>query len=87
MSNPPTTYAGLVNSIIEIVEVLIPALFGIMFVYFVWKIIDSWVINAGDEGKRTEGKQYAVAAVVAFVVMLTAWGIVRLLQVSFFGPA
>ena len=85
MENPPTTYTGLVNTIIDVVNLLIQALFGTVFVYFVWKMIDAWVINAGDEQKRSEGKQYAVTAVIIFVVMLSAWGIVRMLQVSFFG--
>jgi len=53
----PTTYSGLVNGIIGIINLIIPAIFGIVFVYFVWKVIDAWVINAGDEKRRAEGKQ------------------------------
>lgn len=81
----PTTYKGLVDFIINIINIIIPVLFGVVFVYFVWKIIDSWVINAGDEEKIKEGKQYAFTAVIVFVVMLSAWGIVKMLQSSFFG--
>ncbi|MEY3783982.1 MAG: hypothetical protein RLZZ230_304 [Candidatus Parcubacteria bacterium] len=81
----PTTYAGLIAGIIDIINIIIPALFGFVFVFFIWKIIDAWVINGGDETKQTEGKQYAVAAVIVFVLMVSAWGIVKMLKSSFFG--
>ncbi len=81
----PTTYSGLVDHIISIIEIIIPALFGVVFVYFVWKVIDSWVINAGEDKSREEGKQYLVAAVIAFVVMISAWGIVAMIKSSVFG--
>jgi len=76
----PTTYSGLVNGIIGIINLIIPAIFGIVFVYFVWKVIDAWVINAGDEKRRAEGKQYAMIAVIVFVLMVSAWGIVAMVK-------
>jgi len=54
-------------------------------VYFVWKVIDAWVINAGDEKRRAEGKQYAMIAVIVFVLMVSAWGIVAMVKSSVFG--
>ncbi|NCT01876.1 hypothetical protein GW766_01315 [Candidatus Parcubacteria bacterium] len=81
----PTTYSGLVNGIIGIINLIIPAIFGIVFVYFVWKVIDAWVINAGDEKRRAEGKQYAMIAVIVFVLMVSAWGIVAMVKSSVFG--
>ena len=80
----PTTYKELVASIIDIVNLIIPALFAVLFVFFIWKIIDSWIINAGDTTKIEEGRKYATAAVITFVIMIITWGIVNLLQVSFF---
>jgi hypothetical protein len=84
MNTTPTTYSGLVTEIISFINILIPALFAIVFVYFVWKVIDSWVINAGEDKSREEGKQYVMAAVIAFVVMITAWGIVAMIKQSLF---
>lgn len=81
----PTDFKSLVAFIIDIINLLIPALFGLLFLYFVWKIIDAWVINAADEGKRKEGKQFAVVAVLVFVLMVSAWGIVALIRKSVFG--
>lgn len=81
----PTTYSGFVNLIISIIELIIPALFAAVFLYFVWKVIDSWVIHGGDSSRVEEGKQYATSAVIAFVVMISAWGIVAMIKQSLFG--
>ena len=80
----PTSFAGLVDGILGIINTLIPALFALVFVFFVWKIIDSWILNAGDETKRNEGKQYALWAVLMFVLMVSTWGIVAMMRASFF---
>jgi uncharacterized membrane protein YqjE len=85
MTKTPTTYSGLVEEIIKIINLIIPAIFAIIFVYFVWKVIDAWIINAGDEKKRAEGKQYAMIAVLVFVLMVSAWGIVAMVKSSLFG--
>ncbi|MBP6924044.1 MAG: hypothetical protein KBC62_00135 [Candidatus Pacebacteria bacterium] len=85
MQNTPTTFKGLVGVIIDFINILIPVLFGLLFLYVMWKIIDAWIINAGNETKREEGKQMVVVAVVVFVLMVSAWGIVALIKQSVFG--
>jgi len=83
----PTTFAGLVQRILELINVIIPAVFAIVFVVIIWKIIDAWVINGGDATKRQEGKQLVLIGVIVFVLMLVTWGIVGLLRATFFGAA
>ena len=80
----PTTFSGLVDMILGIIGLIIPAIFGVVFVVIIWKIIDAWILNAGDEKKRTEGKQLVVVAVFVFVIMISTWGIVYMLRNSFF---
>ncbi len=81
----PTTFAELVNGLAEIFNLLIYAIVGVVFVVLVWKIFDAWVISAGDEKKRADGKQMAIVAVVVMVIMFTIWGIVGLLRRGIFG--
>jgi heme O synthase-like polyprenyltransferase len=81
----PTTFAGLVNEVIGIINIIIPLIFGILFLYLVWRVFENWVLKADDQNAREAGRQYAVSAVIVFVVMISAWGIVRLLQSSLFG--
>lgn len=84
-STPPSTFAELVNLVIGVINLLIPLLFITLFVYLVWKVIDAWIINVADEKKRSDGKAYAVAAVVVLVLAVSVWGIVNLLRRSVFG--
>lgn len=81
----PTSFSGLVDFIVNIINILIPAIFGIVFLYLVFKIIDAWIIHAGDEKKLEEGKRLMTTAVIVFVLMVSTWGIVTLLKNSLFG--
>lgn len=85
MEETPTTYEGLVGVVIELVNILIPAMFAILFMYFIWKMLDSWVLHADDPGKVQEGKTFAITAVLVFVVMVSVWGIIAIIRTSFFG--
>ncbi len=82
---PPTTFKQLVDLFLSLINVLIPTLLGLLFLYLMWKIIDAWVINAGDEKKRGEGKQAAMVAVIVFVLATILWGVVAMLRQSLFG--
>jgi hypothetical protein len=84
MDSTPTTYSELVNFIISFIQILITALFALLFLVVVWKTIDAWVIHAGDPKKREEGKRLALTAVLVLVVMSSVWGIVALLRATFF---
>jgi uncharacterized membrane-anchored protein len=81
----PTTFQGLVNGLLGLINIIIPTILGLIFLFLVWKIIDSWIINAGDESKREEGKQYAIVATIVMVLMVIAWGLVAMLRSSIFG--
>ena len=70
---------------IGFINILIPAMFALFFVYLIWKMIDSWVLHAGDPAKVAEGKMFAVTAVIVLVVLVSVWGIVNILRSSFLG--
>jgi hypothetical protein len=81
----PTTFTGLVDHLLGLMNMIIPAIFAVVFLFVTWKVFDAWVINGGDESKREEGKQYATVAVLVVVLMLIAWGVVALLRETLFG--
>lgn len=81
----PTTLSGLVDSLLGLINLLIPAIIGVVFVIFAWKIFDAWVIHADDEKMQESGKQLAVTGVIVMVVILAVWGIVALIKQSIFG--
>ena len=82
--NPPTTFAQLVDVFLGLINLLIQLIFSVAFLVIVWKIVDAWVINAGDESKRAEGKATAVVGVIVLVVLVSVWGILTLLRTSIF---
>ncbi len=85
MGSTPTSFKDLVNFIISFINILIPAIFGFLFLYVMWKVIDAWIINADNETKREEGKPLILIAVIVFVLMISAWGVVALIKQSVFG--
>lgn len=56
---------------------LIPLLFGVALLVFLWGIFKYFILGGGDEGKREEGKQLMLYAIIGFVVMVSVFGIVN----------
>jgi uncharacterized membrane protein YqjE len=84
MTTPPTTLASLVDLLLRYVNALIPFLLAVVFVVVVWKLVTAWVIHADDPEKQKEGRMVALVAVLVFVVMAIAWGLVELVRSSLF---
>jgi len=59
---------------------LVPLVFAIAFLLFLWGIFKYFIWGGGDEAKREEGKQLMLWAIIAFVVMISVWGIVKLIS-------
>jgi len=77
------TYASFVGGIVDFINVLIPAMFALIFVWLVWRVVDAWVLHAGDPAKREEGRRMAITAVIVMVIAISVWGIVTLIRDSF----
>jgi hypothetical protein len=80
----PTTFAELVSFFLGLVNMIIPLLMGVAFVYVLWKLIDAWIIHADDASKVEEGRTIAMTGVVVFVIMVSIWGILNILRNSLF---
>lgn len=85
MQTTPTNFNEVVKFVIDFINILITVLFALLFLFVVYKIIDAWVINGGDEKKVEEGKKQVTVAVIVFVIMVSTWGIVSLIKNSLFG--
>lgn len=84
MPTTPTNFSEVVNFAIEIINSLIWLIFALAFIVMAWKIIDAWIIHADNDTKREEGKVIAITAVAVMFVMVSVWGILKLLQDSLF---
>ncbi len=61
---------------------LIPAIFALAFLVFIWGMFKAFILGGSDEEKQGEGKQLILYAVIGFVVMISLWGIVNLFAKS-----
>ena len=68
---------GLINNSV------IPLIFAVATVAFVWGVVQFFIINADEEKKRAQGKQFMIWGIVALAVMLAVWGLVGILGSTF----
>lgn len=73
----------LADIIVFINKYLIPFIWAIAFIVFIWGVYTYFIAGGADEEKRSQGKQLVMWSVIAFVVMSSVWGIVNLLTNSF----
>ncbi len=60
---------------------VIPLIIGIAVATFLWGVVQ-YVINTDDEAKREKGKQFVVWGLIGLSVMISVWGLVRIVGVS-----
>ena len=80
----PKNFSELVGMFLSLIGLLIPVLFGLSLIVFLWGIIKAWILGGGDETSVTKGKQLALAGMLGLVVMAGVWGIVALVRGSLF---
>lgn len=62
--------------------VLIPFLFGMAFLVFVYNVIRYFIIGATNDKDRENAKNLAIYSVAAFVFLIIFWGIINMLNSS-----
>jgi hypothetical protein len=77
-------FSDLVNTFIGLITLVIPLIFALTFLVIAWKVIDAWIIHAGDANKIEEGKSTILVGILALVVMSGIWGILYILQSSLY---
>lgn len=64
-------------------NILIPLLFSIAFLVFLWNAARYFIIGGSDPAGREQAKMFALWSIIAFVLMVSIWGIVNMLVSSF----
>lgn len=61
--------------------------FALAAAMFVWGVVNYFIIGAAEEKKRSEGKQFIIWGIIAFVVISSVWALVNILGSTFgLGP-
>ncbi len=79
VSPPPRLY-GLMADFYFLIQLLPRFLFGLSVVYFFWGT-GQFILNAGDEKTRADGKNKMIWGIVALTVFVSIYGILNLLGV------
>lgn len=61
---------------------IIPLLMSIATIMFIWGVIQ-YVINAEDSAKREEGRSFIIWGIIGLFVLVSIWGIIKLLTGTF----
>ena len=62
---------------------VIPFIFAVAMVSFVWGAVKFFIINSDEEAKREQGKQFMIWSIIALAVMISVWGLVNIVSVTF----
>ena len=78
----PRTLVDLINQFVEILSALIPFLFGIALIGFLWGVAQ-FILQSDNEEKRREGRQIMMWGIIGLFVMVAVWGLVALIGGTF----
>lgn len=63
--------------------ILVPLVFAFAFLVFIWNVLRFFILQSGTAEGQERAKRFMVWSIVAFVLMLTLWGIVNLIANGF----
>jgi hypothetical protein len=77
ISDAGTTIINIINNI------LVPVLFAIAFIVFIWGAFNVFILGANNEEVKEKGKNLMLYGLIGFFVMVSVWGLVNILVQSF----
>lgn len=60
-------------------NILVPVIFAIAFIVFVWGAFKTFIVGAQSEETKEEGKNLMLWGLIGFFVMVSVWGLVNIL--------
>lgn len=79
----PRTFSGLVYMLISFINPMAAILVSLALLIFFWGIVQ-YIYSGGSEGHE-HGRQLMVWGIVALFVLVSIWGLARILTTTFFG--
>ena len=65
-----------------ILNMIVPIIMTLALIYFFWGLAN-YILSAGDEEKKGEGRNQMIYGVIALFVMAAVWGLVGVLSNTF----
>jgi len=73
---------GVATNIFDVIKALIPIVFALALLYFFWGLA-KYILAAGNEASKQDGKGIMIWGIIALFVMVSVWGLVKILQATF----
>ena len=75
---------GYSNSILAVInQSLVPVLFAVAFLMFLWGVFKYFIKGATEEKSRIDGRQFVLWSIIGFAVILSVWGLVGVVKSTF----
>lgn len=80
----PTTITSVALLLIALINsVLVPLIFALSFIVFLYGVAKKYIFSNGNEGDVEEGHKLILWGLVGFVVMISLWGLVNIVANTF----
>jgi hypothetical protein len=60
-------------------DVLVPVLFAVAFIVFLWGAFNTFILGAQSDEVKEKGKNQMLYGLIGFFVMVSIWGLVNIL--------
>ncbi|MBI2409491.1 hypothetical protein HYV30_00400 [Candidatus Kaiserbacteria bacterium] len=72
------TFAQFIYGIVGVINtVVIPIIFALTFLVFVWGIFRYYFLKSADEKERTNARAFVLWGLVGMILILSIWGLVN----------
>lgn len=79
-----STICGVAGTILYIINsVLVPLLFAVSFIVFLYGIASAYILHPGDEEAVKKGHKLLLWGIIGFAVMISLWGLVNVVSNTF----
>ncbi|PIR83330.1 hypothetical protein COU19_01195 [Candidatus Kaiserbacteria bacterium CG10_big_fil_rev_8_21_14_0_10_56_12] len=79
-----STICGIANTILYLINnVLVPVLFAVAFIFFLYGIAKAYIFSQGEPEKVSEGHRLVLWGIIAFAIMISIWGLVNIVANTF----
>jgi len=78
------TFKGLVYAFVDILGMVVPVIFALSMIVFMWGIFKYIFLSGGDEKQIAESRNIIFYGVIGIFVMVSVWGLVNFVTRTFF---
>lgn len=79
-----SSICGIASTILYLINsVLVPLLFAIAFIVFLYGVAKSYIFSVGETAEVEKGHKLILWGIIGFVVMVSLWGLVNVVANTF----